>query len=202
VGVRGVVRDVTARRVAEIALQKQNEEYRLLFESNPCPMYVLDERTLAFLAVNQSAINHYGYFARRVSQVVRRGHPDRLTTFRFAVVYRATTEQNDSAGVWKHQKKDGAIIEVDVSWHKLDFAGRPAYLVLANDITDQNARRPRLLKAKERYRELFENANDHLHNPIWPEFHFTKSNRPAVNGLYPVGSAHDEHRSGGGARSP
>src|ERR1044071_2722949 len=60
-GVRGVVRDVTDRRRAELALQKQNEEYRLLFEANPCPMYVCDEKTLAFIAVNQAAIDKYGY---------------------------------------------------------------------------------------------------------------------------------------------
>src|ERR1044072_7398029 len=61
VAVRGVVRDVTDRRLAEVTLERQNEEYRLLFESNPCPMYLCDESTLAFLAVNQSAINHYCY---------------------------------------------------------------------------------------------------------------------------------------------
>ena len=43
VGVRGVVRDVSERRHAELALQKQNEGYRLLFDSNPCPIYVCDE---------------------------------------------------------------------------------------------------------------------------------------------------------------
>src|SRR5204863_1519993 len=75
VAVRGVVRDVTDHRFAEVTLKKQNEEYRLLFESNPCPMYVCDERTLKFLAVNQSAIEHYGYsreeFLKMSAQDVR-----------------------------------------------------------------------------------------------------------------------------------
>src|SRR5882762_10027026 len=60
-GVRGVVRDVTERQRAEAALQKQNEEYRILFESNPCPMYVCAQDTLQFLAVNEAAVSHYGY---------------------------------------------------------------------------------------------------------------------------------------------
>src|SRR5438477_2349830 len=67
---------------------------------------------------------------------------------------------HDSAVVWKHQKKYGAIIELDVNWHKLDFAGRPAYLVMANDITDQTRAQAAVNESEERYRELFENAND------------------------------------------
>src|SRR2546423_4037809 len=137
VGVRGVVRDVTDRRMAEGALQQQNEEYRLLFESNPCPMYVLDERTMAFLAVNQSAVNHYGYsreeFLNMSAQDIRPASD--LPTLRSYLAQHP--ERNDSAGVWKHRKKDGTIIEVEVNWHKMDFAGRPAYLVMANDVTDR-----------------------------------------------------------------
>src|SRR5882762_10817683 len=56
-----VARDVTERQRAEAALQKQNEEYRILFESNPCPMYVCAEDSVEFLAVNESAVRHYGY---------------------------------------------------------------------------------------------------------------------------------------------
>src|SRR5438105_6027403 len=160
VGVRGVVRDVTDRRVAEVALQKQNEEYRLLFESNPCPMYVLDERTLAFLAVNQSAVAHYGYsreeFLGMSAQDIRPANDVPALLSYFA----QHRERNDSAGVWKHRKKDGTIIEVDVNWHKLDFAVRPAFLVMANDITDQKRAQAAVTESEERYRELFENAND------------------------------------------
>src|SRR5256714_2565621 len=160
VGVRGVVRDVTDRRMAEGALQKQNEEYRLLFESNPCPMYVLDERTLAFLAVNQSAVNHYGYsreeFLNMSAQDIRPASD--LPTLRSYLAQHP--ERNDSAGVWKHRKKDGTIIEVEVNWHKLDFAGRPAYLVMANDVTDRKRAQAAVIESEERYRELFENAND------------------------------------------
>src|SRR5260370_1160351 len=55
-----VVRDVTERVSTEAALHRQNKEYRMLFDSNPCPMYVCDEATLEFLAVNEAAVNHYG----------------------------------------------------------------------------------------------------------------------------------------------
>src|SRR5438270_7739457 len=69
-------------------------------------------------------------------------------------------ERNYEAGVWKHRKKDGSIIDVDVNWQKLDFAGRPAYMVMANDITEQKRAETAMRESEERYRELFQNAND------------------------------------------
>ena len=37
------------------------EQYRLLFESNPHPMWVFDRETMRFLAVNDAAVEQYGY---------------------------------------------------------------------------------------------------------------------------------------------
>lgn len=159
-GVRGVVRDVTERRQAEEALQKQNEEYRLLFESNPCPMYVCDEKTLAFLAVNQAAVDHYGYsreeFLRMTALDIR--PPDDVPKLLSYVA--AHPQRDDMAGVWKHKKKDGTLIDVEVNWHRLDFAQRAAYLVMATDVTEKKHAELALMESEERYRELFENAND------------------------------------------
>ena len=175
VGVRGVVRDVSERRRAEMALEKQNEEYRLLFDSNPCPMYVCEAETLAFVAVNQAAIDHYGYSREEFLE---------MTTLEMR-----TTEDvpallghiannpllTNGSGSWKHKKKDGSIIDVDVNWHRLDFAGRPAYLVMANDVTEKKRAEVAVFESEERYRELFENANDIIYT------HDLKGNFTSLN---------------------
>jgi len=44
----------------EEALRNSESHYRLLFENNPTPVYVYDETTLGFLAVNKAAVLHYG----------------------------------------------------------------------------------------------------------------------------------------------
>lgn len=155
-----VVRDVTERQRAEAALQKQNEEYRILFESNPCPMYLCTEDTLEFLAVNQAAVNHYGYSREEfLTMTAKDIRPDEEVPGLLADVG-AHQERDDVAGTWKHLKKDGSLIDVDVNWQKLDFAGRPAYMVMANDITEQKRAEIAMRESEERYRELFENAND------------------------------------------
>lgn len=175
VGVRGVVRDVSERRRAELALQKQNEEYRLLFDSNPCPMYVCDEKMLGFLAVNQAAIDHYGYsreeFLNMTTLALR--PTDGAPAF---LAYAADDfQQQLVAGPWKHKKRDGTVIDVDANWHKLDFAGRPAYLVMVNDITEKKLAEVAVLESEERYRELFENANDIIYT------HDLKGNFTSLN---------------------
>src|SRR4029078_4918566 len=66
----------------------------------------------------------------------------------------------NGSGSWRHKKKDGSIIDVDVNWHRLDFAGRPAYLVMADNVTEKKRAEVAVFESEERYRELFENAND------------------------------------------
>ena len=155
-----IVRDVTERQRAEAALQKQNEKYRILFESNPCPMYLCAEDTLEFLAVNEAAVNHYGYSREEFLNMTAKDIRPTEEVPELLAYVGAHPDGRDVAGVWKHLKKDGSLIDVDVNWQKLDFAGRPAYMVMANDITEQKRAEIAMRESEERYRELFENAND------------------------------------------
>lgn len=136
------------------------EEYRVLFDTNPCPMYVCDVDSLVFLAVNDAAIHHYGYsrdeFLGMTAFDIR--PPEEIPALLARVATNSGT--HDFAGVWKHCRKDGSLIDVEVGWHKVDFAGRLAYLVTAIDVTARTQAEIALRESEERYRELFENAND------------------------------------------
>jgi PAS domain S-box-containing protein len=93
--------------------------------------------TLAFLAVNQVAIAHYGYcreeFLRMTIADICLPNDISASPPTRSIL---TAEQNDIA-VWKHRKKDGTAIDVEVVTHTLSFAGRPANLVMVDDITDR-----------------------------------------------------------------
>lgn len=155
-----VVRDVTERQRAATALQRSSEEYRILFEGNPHPMWVVDEETLAFLAVNDCAVQHYGFSREEfLGMTVTEIRPEEdIPEIQRRI--QSTEAEHGSAGVWRHRKKEGTIIDAEISWHRISFGGRPAKIVLAADVTERQRAEAAVRESEERYRELFENAND------------------------------------------
>ena len=127
-------RDVTDRWRAEEELRRSEKQYRLLFQDNPNPMWVFDLETLAFLEVNESAILHYGYsreefLAMKMSdlRLVEGGsHPTGVHL-----------TDAESGRVWKHRRKDGAFIDVEVVWGPMVFRNRFAALTMVTDVTER-----------------------------------------------------------------
>jgi len=153
VHILGVATDITDRKRAEEALRDSEARYRLLFESNPQPMWVYDRESFAFLAVNEAAVFHYGYsrdeFLSMTIKDIR--SPEDVP----ALLDNATNGKMGvkAAGTWRHRKKDGSIIDVGILSHHLEFAGRNAKLVLANDITERKRAEEALRETEERLRQ-------------------------------------------------
>ena len=158
--VEGTLIDITARKLAEESLQESEERYRSLFESNPHPMWVYDVESLSFLAVNDAAIEHYGYtrdefLAMTINDIRPAADiPDvleRLLSPRPVLI---------NVGIWKHTKKDQSVIDVEITSHGLDFGGRSARLVLAHDVTERMRAQEALEKSEEHFRSLIEDGSD------------------------------------------
>jgi diguanylate cyclase (GGDEF)-like protein/PAS domain S-box-containing protein len=130
-------RDVTGRKRTQDALQASEERYRLLFDASPQPMWVYDLTTLHFLAVNQAALANYGYsreeFSRMTIAEIRPLEDQQLLMERISTAL----PSQSPATLWRHRKKSGEIIDVEISSHALDLDGRKARLVVASDVTDR-----------------------------------------------------------------
>ena len=153
-------RDVTERKQAEEVLRESEQRYRLLFESNPVPMWVYDPDTFAFLAVNDAAVHNYGYARDEfLSMTIKDIRPLEDIPLLFEIVVQLTTGVEVS-GTWRHRKKDGAIIDVEIVSHGLLFAGQQARLVLATDVTARQRAEEALRASERRFRSLIENSSD------------------------------------------
>jgi two-component system cell cycle sensor histidine kinase/response regulator CckA len=132
-----IIRDVTCLRRAEEALRGSEEHYRLLFDANPQPMWVFDRETFAFLAVNRAAVDHYGWsreeFLAMTAMDIR--PPEEVPAL--LEVMGRLADAPMRPGVFRHRKKDGSLIEVETLGNPLCFYGRPAVMVLANDVTER-----------------------------------------------------------------
>ncbi len=159
-GFSKVTRDMTERKRAQEALRQSEERYHLLFDSNPHPVWVYDLKTLAILDVNHSAVRNYGFSREEFLSL-------RITDIRpaediSALLASAAKRSPDTefSGVWKHGKKDGTLIDVEITSHPLVYGGRDARLVVATDITTRKKAEEALQQSEKRTRLVIETAFD------------------------------------------
>ncbi|MEO7100950.1 MAG: PAS domain S-box protein [Luteolibacter sp.] len=126
----------------------------MLFENNPQPMWVFDRQSLRFLAVNQAAIDHYGYsrdeFLSMTIADIRRSEE---VSALLETVASATPGVN-CVGEANHLLKDGRTISVEITSFPLEYGGREARMVIAQDITERRRSLDVLAQNEREQREL------------------------------------------------
>jgi PAS domain S-box-containing protein len=158
-GYRGVGKDVTEQVRAQKALEESEARYRTLFDVHPHPMWVVDSRTLAFLAVNDAAVRHYGYsreeFLSMTADQIR--PPEEVSQ-----LLKAFQDQSRSyrQRVWRHRKKNGELIHVEIVSFNLEFDGKPARLGVVTDITERLKVEERAREIEGRYQSLLKGGKD------------------------------------------
>jgi PAS domain S-box-containing protein len=156
-----VLRDISDRKRYEDALRNNEEQYRMLFRKNPLPMWVYNQRTLEIMAVNDAAVKHYGYteeeFLRKTIMDIRPVSEINRLLVHSAETASLNGKGTGPQGIWRHRKKDGTVIDVEITKGKLDMHGVEASLAIINDITDRK-------KAEASLRTIEENLSLVLNN--------------------------------------
>ena len=127
------------------------QRYQAMFDDNPMPMWIYDRQTLAFVVVNEAAIRHYGYTREEflAMTLVDIRPPEDVPALLENV---AKAPRFDEGKIWRHRKKGGTLIYVEIRAHAFELSKRPVRLVLANDVTERVRAEEALRKTEEQLR--------------------------------------------------
>ena len=135
-------RDVSDRVLAESNLRESERQYRVIFDGNPTPMWIFDHETLGFLEVNDAALQHYGYSRAEFLQLTLPGlalKEDMPAMIEY--LHQLTGDQGSARpgflGSWRHRKRDGVTMDVEIKWSPISFHGRAASLCMASDVSER-----------------------------------------------------------------
>jgi diguanylate cyclase (GGDEF)-like protein/PAS domain S-box-containing protein len=126
--------EVQERKLAQAALQESEQRYRIVFDNNPIPLWVIDEQSLRFLMVNNRAVEQYGYSQEEFSRMTLRDIRLKEDIDKLEHII-STTPDRRAVGVWRHRKKDGTIINVEIHTVPMKYGDIPARIALIQDVT-------------------------------------------------------------------
>ena len=156
----GTMQDITARKTAEDALRVSEQNYRAFFDANPLPSWVFDHRTLMILEVNSASVAHYGYSREEfLAMTILDFHsPEEIVVLQanFPAVGSGPLRSQPT----RHRKKDGTVIEVEISGGDISIGGRPAVLAVINDVTERQRTELALRESEATFSGAF------THSPI------------------------------------
>ncbi len=132
--------DNTDKKDFEIRLKQSEEQYKLLFFRNPLPMWIYDFETQRFIAVNDAGIKHYGYsrnefLKMKIADIFPGEEISKYLAYRKIIINKNEQYKETNIGIWKHKKKNGEIIDVEITRSQVQFGGKNAILILVNDVT-------------------------------------------------------------------
>jgi len=164
------------RKKVMLALRESETQYSELFHLSPQPMWVFDLKTLMFLNVNNAAIEQYGYsqeefLLMNIAEIRPEEEIEKLAT----AIADSTDGRLYHQGIFTHKKRSGEIIQVDIQVNSIQFQGREARLVLANDVTERLS-----------YIQAIETQNQKLREISWIQSHMVRAPLARILGLVQI----------------
>lgn len=176
------------RKKGQLQLETSEKRYSDLFHLSPLPMWVYDVETLRFLDVNIAAERHYGYTLQEfLGMTISEIRPEEDVPEMVKRVKELNKNEPTLAqGVYRHQKKNGKIIHVDIRSNTIPFQDTLGRIILATDISEQFM-----------HIETIEKQNEKLKEIAWIQSHVVRAPLARMMGLIEVmkseGADSDDH---------
>jgi diguanylate cyclase (GGDEF)-like protein/PAS domain S-box-containing protein len=156
----GTLQDITDLARALERLRETEAQYRLLFERNPLPFWVVHRGDFRIMEANQAALAQYGYSRDEFLALHLRDlrPPEDVEEAERAA--REDYPETGSGRVWRHLCKDGRLLQVAIHASDIRFRGEPARLVLAMDVTHRLQAQQRLEESERRFQLVARATSD------------------------------------------
>lgn len=157
-----------------IELSESEKRYSELFHLSPLPMWVYDIETLEFLDVNEAAQKHYGYTeVEFLAMTIWDIRPkEDIPHFEQQLNLMHQNPFQFLTGIFRHVKKNGAIIIAEIQSNYISYKGRNARVILVNDITE-----------RLEYISAIESKNKELQNIAWLQSHVMRAPVAKIMGI-------------------
>jgi PAS domain S-box-containing protein len=141
VGLHGTSLDITDIIQAQEALRESELRYSTLFDMSPQPGWLYDPETYRFVQVNKAAIEHYGYSEEEfLSMTIWDIRPEEdFSGVRDAIKINLNRQQIIHTRKFRHFKKSGELIDVDIYSNAIVLKDKPYRLIIAIDSTEKNS---------------------------------------------------------------
>lgn len=157
----GVLREVSARKMAEAELNSVRDTYSDLFQLSPLPKFVYDVGSLMFLDVNEAAVAHYGYTKDEfLTMSILEIRPKEDLEFFLESIRKEIKPGISHTMEVRHVKKSGEVIIVNTRGNSIRYGAKDARIVVAIDITEKIRSEKALIDSERRFKALIQEGSD------------------------------------------
>jgi PAS domain S-box-containing protein len=156
------------------SLRESEKRYMELFHLSPAPIWVYESDSMRFMDVNEAAVRHYGYSKEEfLSMTIREIRPEEeIPKLEKSISESKGKINRFYSGEFKHQKKSGEVIDVEITSNPIVFDGKQAEIVLATDVTE-----------KLMHMNAIEEQNKRLRDIAWTQSHIVRAPVARMMGL-------------------
>lgn len=175
----GTHTDIDSRKRTDEALQESESKFRDLAEKSIVGIYLIQDDVLQY--VNAEFARIFGYEPGEVAGRLRLEdiiHPGDLPLVRGMIGKRLSGELKSLRYDFRVLRRNGEVRYAEVYSSRTTFRGKPAVIGTLLDVTERKYAEQRLRDSEEKFRVLFESANDAI--VLWDEEHFIDCNRKAL----------------------